>query len=641
MKGSGGSDVGGTGSSVPSTSGFGPWEDTLQTCILYNYGKDYRNVNYKTGLWPAEIKTYDSLTDIAVVKFNKICTTNDNGDTGWFNIDNVNNKAMFISPEAFWILWQILPYDASNNPLPTRTYGSFVPVSSDTGMVGTTWNESASSNDKSLNTLYANKWSIAQSGGSIYEQNIDFGFGVFDEEEQPDGGYCGIDMITKAVWNPIKLDGLITTDEIQPNTTLGLFGMADNPLLTNTINIDLAGGSNPPFCVLKFEDKVSEPITEFKAQPNSLNPFLVDFTWETSVEDFWYGFLMLSDSSLDNQYTHSLVHIPLDEDGTRTPTGSTTSTAGIVRHNILSLENDSIKAYRYREADSGTSSGFKESTSSAVGSTTVNDIEGLSGWCKKFTDNTNSYIELDFDGGDNDFDTGGGSNEFSLIVHIIPDNTPAADEYIISKEGEYDIWLDSSGNVNARLFQGDAAAASPNDTIPPLLLRGSAIIPMDGQTPTCIIVTLDTNLRANNAKLFINGKLEDQSGLALTAGSPNNWQIGKVLFNSRTNEEFYIGRRFYGVLDPQGVYESNNFDGKIEEVVIYDKVIYPVSPENRSFTYNPILKEMTEATSASSKSYIARLFMKDYHNIRGTTRDQVCASGQLSFRKAGFELDTS
>tara|TARA_Y100000034_G_scaffold113364_1_gene148317 strand:- start:5200 stop:10509 length:5310 start_codon:yes stop_codon:yes gene_type:complete len=561
----------------------------------------------------------------------------------WLDDSMIKHTPMFVSPEAFWVIWQIIPWSNdgggfSATSLPGRKYDSVVPVSSDAGMVGMTWNESSVSDSYATGTLYANKWSIAGTGTSIYEQNTDYGYGVYDEEEQPDGGYAGIDMIMQDVWNPINLDGLITSGDVVPNSTLGLFGMANNPALTytNSMHMALAGNENPPFLLLKFEDKVPEPITKFTVEPNEDNPFLLDFKWEVEAEDLWYGFMHISNTTVNNQYFDSLVHIPLNEDGTKTAAAAAVaSNKGIISYNIFTLAADVIKSYTYSDNSS--------SAADSIGSAVTNDIEGLAGWCKHFTtdisDNddvtyNNSFIEF----GNADFDSGGGGKNFSLIVHIVPDDNPVADEFIISKEGEYDLWLDTSGQVNANIHASlSSAEAAPDITIPPVRLRGVSVIPMDGDTPTCVMITINTELRANNAKMFINGKLEDQSGLSLITGSPNNWQIGAVIAN--TTKDFNIGRRNYETLTPTT--DKNPFDGKLEEIVIYSTTILPISPENQELQFNPLHNEMTSSTSASSKSYIARLFMKDYHNIRGKTRDDICSSGQISFRKAGFALDTS
>ena len=46
-------------------------------------------------------------------------------------------------------------------------------------------------------------------------------------------------------------------------------------------------------------------------------------------------------------------------------------------------------------------------------------------------------------------------------------------------------------------------------------------------------------------------------------------------------------------------------------------------------------KEINNGTPISNN---ARLFIKDYHNIRGSTTSEVAASSPVSFRKAAFRL---
>ena len=73
----------------------------------------------------------------------------------------------------------------------------------------------------------------------------------------------------------------------------------------------------------------------------------------------------------------------------------------------------------------------------------------------------------------------------------------------------------------------------------------------------------------------------------------------------------------------------------------YDKTIYPIIPQNGKFTLEKPLEELVSGSeNSSSKSHTARLFVKDYHNIRGKTTGEVAASSQVSFKKAAFELYT-
>ena len=49
-------------------------------------------------------------------------------------------------------------------------------------------------------------------------------------------------------------------------------------------------------------------------------------------------------------------------------------------------------------------------------------------------------------------------------------------------------------------------------------------------------------------------------------------------------------------------------------------------------------KPLKEISGGVPISYNARLFVKDYHNIRGSTTSEVAASSPTSYRKAAFNL---
>lgn len=80
------------------------------------------------------------------------------------------------------------------------------------------------------------------------------------------------------------------------------------------------------------------------------------------------------------------------------------------------------------------------------------------------------------------------------------------------------------------------------------------------------MLTVDTTLSAGNVKLFVNGKLEAQSGVATTSGSTTAWKIGQNIHGGTS--ELYIGNSASS--------GSNGFAGLIEEVVVYKKCLYPV-----------------------------------------------------------------
>jgi len=157
----------------------------------------------------------------------------------------------------------------------------------------------------------------------------------------------------------------------------------------------------------------------------------------------------------------------------------------------------------------------------------------------------------------------------------------------------------------------------------------SSAIPVDGVTPSAIIVTVDTSLKTGNVKLFINGHLHDESGPRLNAGpgtGGDNWDTS----GTGAPVNIYVGTGAFKV-----GHSTDSFHGNIEEVVVYNKCLYPVAPRDESFV---LKKPLQEISNASPLSYSARLFIKDYHNIRGGSTNEVAASPSVSYKKAAFRL---
>ena len=74
----------------------------------------------------------------------------------------------------------------------------------------------------------------------------------------------------------------------------------------------------------------------------------------------------------------------------------------------------------------------------------------------------------------------------------------------------------------------------------------------------------------------------------------------------------------------------------MEEFVYYPHVIYPINPADGTFTWSKPVSDIDD--DGKPISYFARLFVKDYHNIRGTSVEEVGMSPTLTIHKAGVEL---
>ena len=89
-------------------------------------------------------------------------------------------------------------------------------------------------------------------------------------------------------------------------------------------------------------------------------------------------------------------------------------------------------------------------------------------------------------------------------------------------------------------------------------------------------------------------------------------------------------------------YATNGFDGAIEEVCLWDRTIDFVVPSSGKIKYSKPFKEIESGqTRSMSNTLYSRLFIKDYHNIRGKSEKEVTASPLVGIRKSAFALNTS
>lgn len=599
---------------------------------------------------------------------------------------------LWIGPEKYWVGFMIRNqegYSATTvGTLPNKSYESLCIVSPSGGerddyqdnlasgaqqsakypawgTPGATYRESTYNADKvsGIRGAYINNWSPTPNmnpSETIYDLQ-DFGHGAAKEDtSQTDlennvvGGYAGKFIPRTGQINKIKIPKLFDTGEskkegdtvdisIQPES-------ANNPSILSISSID--NGTLPkPFLLTVFEDEKPANPTDFKVVPYEKDAFYPEFQWSASDSDLWYGFIIIDDRPINNQYHHSLLHVPLDED-LRTVASSYDNTKG---HYYASTSSPAVYGHRYENtsvypsgvhvSDALSSAGTEKV--SAVGVKLYDNEEGLAGNTKMFNDSDGTYAQFNFNvtAGSSDFSYP--VDEMSVLVHITPTSW-GANRYICAfnepsdtttTKDSWGIYLDASGQINAFVSAASGATHQTNY----LLLKSTTKVPIDG-TPTSIILTVDTQLHSGNVKLYINGRLEDQTGLRGTLTSDgNNWPTDAdslggqdIFYDTNGTEDLFIGAK-----SQNGGAGQNSFEGKIEEFVWYDKCIYPVTPQNGKYVLEKPLEELVAgSTAASSKSYVARLFIKDYHNIRGKTTGEVAASSQLSWKKAAFELYT-
>ena len=512
---------------------------------------------------------------------------------------------MWISPELYWLVFQT---DADGG-VPERGYESVVlldtsPASTSGGKgLGTTYNE-FSFFASGGSTAYNNGWSIELDGSNTVLEDKDYGYHSLSEtgEEAPaQRGYVEeftVDLEGTDTVNTVELDNLMLHhSDLSASGERGLDRiclMIQPKTQTSEQELNIYSSKDStttkrPRLIVKYKDELPS-VKDFTVKPNKENSFYPEFNWNCGDDDLWYGFISVDTVNIYNQYHNAIIHYPFNE------VGAHKSAATAPTEKISGL------------------------TTGITGP--LHNAEGLAGY------------SLEFDGGDDfvECNTGAGSDptsacttEMSAVVHIIPDNTSDL-QYIIAQTNgpveKFHLLKNTSNQIEARVHYG--AGSNYVDLV------SSSVVITDGQTPTSIILTVDTTLKYGNIKLFINGKLEDSSGMSTTTGGVNNWKIGNNIHGG--NSALYIGNNNA---------KSDGFDGKIEEVVVYKKCLYPVSPKEDSFVFTKPLKEVSSSNNASSQSYIGKIFLKDYHNIRGSLPKEVATTSTVSWRKAGFALDES
>ena len=527
--------------------------------ILYRYNDNYagqENTNWFT------VKIEHINYETGVIQLNKDIS----GSLRTYDMSNhtKNSGHWFISPKAYWVYMHFFNIDSSDNLLDNKSYGTVHSIISDHtegahnspyNTAGFTWNEFLRSDTATSD----NAWDLNfLTEDSSVVLDVDFGFGSIADEDSTHKNHTKNGFINRvstdtAETKYLDLSPLITVG----NNNLGndiAIGMIHSvtQTSTNTYEANVATASNTtkagsasavlskvPQLLTQFFDTLPEAPT-LAVKPNEINNFLVDFEWEVSDEDLWYGLLLVDTQYIDNQYTGAILHFPLNESfgGAGSGHGGAVYGATTVAENIVGTKAD---------AYGGSSGDFPVTL----------DAEGLAGFSYRFTGETGGQTSriqrwLSIDGAAGDVNKL--TDKMSIIMHIVPEDTDI--RYLIDIDDKVEMWLDVNNKVQVRIYY-DASGSTSDEYVE----LSSNTIPADGELPTCVIVTFDKYLKSGNCKLFINGVLVDQSGTAITIANAldrNNWLLNQDL-GGRLNR-LMIGA-------PGGTSTSaaySGFEGKIE-----------------------------------------------------------------------------
>jgi len=522
---------------------------------------------------------------------------------------------LFISPYKYWVygVIQNWSYSASAQSIvlmPAKTYSSALCTIGDGtsnnhygAAFGATWNEYLYNDAPSITGSYENSWTHDPDDDDTILDIRDYGFGTYEEETET-GGFISKSIPKSRAYNQFKMPKIFEVDStIEPGDDVHFVLDSLDPdskhevIFYNNLSSAPSGVTlndnqtdRLPYSLTVFEDKLPE-TPSLSVVPYENDPYLPEFRFSADDDDLWYGFMIIDSKPVNTQYHDAILHLPLNDAGSH---GEHPSTVPV------------NKAFK-NNTDGGTTT----ETAGMSDSGQLHDIEGLAGNCMRF-DGNNDFVKYNPSSGDTLQQL---TSEASWVAHFVTDNGAAGVNYIIESP-QCDLLIDAdTGIITTHVY----SAASEFVTLT------SPAITMDGETPCNAIVTFDKNLKSGNVKLYIDGKLVDQSGLVTAAGPSDgqkpNWDKGDDLHSS--TGDFTVGR------------STTSFDGRIEEVVVYKKCIYPVAPSDEKFV---LTKNLTELSNGSPVSYSARLFMKDYHNIRGGSSTDVATSPTVSYRKAAFRL---
>jgi len=598
----------------------------------------------------------------------------------------------FISPERYWIFGEIYNYDAEGNSLPMKTYDSVIMTdfrmdSESVGSADFTTNDIGASYSEFTVTdgiVDINEWDLTLgAAGGVLESKEDFGHGAYNWDEAGGGGYVAkwvpeLSFDRSAQYNLIDISGYPV---VPAGESVYLWCFPQQESSTSTINISTfndTSNARKPFLLTVYDDQIpAHP--KLSVKPYKEDGFIPQFNWDSSEDDLWYGLLFIDNSQINNQYHNYLYYIPLNEDltgyadsqyasnifldrydGTMsnpsdylfTETASINSTARVIHTadsrivDGVSVSGTGIPDGCYVDVISSTSFDLRNDPDThdtlvnatqtigtggsghtlTFGGTAEDRYDGLAGHSKRFSNATGNILKW------TGAQTGvGDGNKFSFICHVIPDRGTISEETYIAYQNstvDNDIdysWflaLDSQGRVKLSI-QGRYGSTNTNTVTE---LTSATILPRDNESPTMICWTLDNELIGSNVKLFINGILEASSGLLKTANTNSTNQWGTDVVIDTQSSDFFLGGYHTGTKADKA------FSGKIEEIVAYTDVIYPVNPKDGEFIWRKPVKDFT-GDKATPLSYVSRLFIKDYHNIRGRSTSDVAVSSPVSYMK--------
>ena len=525
------------------------------------------------------------------------------GFSYWWNT-NFNLTMATISPYAYWFNLALLNVETSadwgssfgdvshsgTKVLQSRAYDGIVPVTGgDTA--GTTFNEFLFNDG-----VYANKWNISfvDSANSIVDLNTDYGYGSLAGTTNPDSvpdsdggvGRVARDYVVSGQ-NYINMGSYAYVTKPAFNTPFNFLIRPTYMNLYNGLyrcNINTKDAtSDESHVIYGIEDPIPE-VEDFVVSPiidvaNITDPSMMSDMTKSNSTDVVFKW---REQGPDINYRMLWVDESLIENKYH-------------KANFISpLNSPDVSGNKWY---SSASDYINDTNSNGFIGGIIPDIEGAQGWASKYDSNslsTGVYTS-----------TLGSTGEFTFNIQIKPSG---GSSFLTNNRA----FFFASGNSSNNTFTGYISTAGKvviQMNTAAVTLTSTTSFACDGKQPLAIVVTYNKTLDSNNLKLYINGRLEDTKDYTAD-------------FLGATGQKVMFGISLV----------LNAFKGHIEEATFHTKAAY-VPTNNRSFKLNTA--KLADMTSGVSKSYQSRLFVYDYHNIRGPSPTQVCRSNTAAWKITG------
>jgi len=579
--------------------------------VLNPYNKDEQYILFIVG-FPVSTAYYRILTlrdGVSSVDENNVVTFNESVVSG-STTQPIGQETMlpylYLSPYKYWINLNTKG-DQDYKP---RTYTGVTLVNnnmsgasaSPSSITGTTYNEAVytwkNSNTGSvgLSAPYENAWQFLfdpdSESAMILKQ--DFGYGAYNVETKT-GGYLSYCTPAIDTYNYMDIGSLLVDRSVQERGTYNLLLRqipSNYPTNVKLIGDEYSSTNTDQFKPTYIFEYIDDTpfVNSFSVEPaysildgntnlydlGTENLNAVKFKWDMEDDDIWYQIIFIDNNgTIENKYQNAKLWIPCNEEPTTLTTKPT------------------INWYNQIANTSGTAT---------VGANVRSFIDGVQGYSPKISGNSAGTQSIQIANGDNNAFKD--LTEYTMSVHVTFDSSEKGSNTIVLGQGVFNHLIALRKNSSDIIeFQHSNGSQSSTAT-------GSTVIRCDGKTVYSIIVTYKYQSEAGpDLQLFVDGTLDGY--------------VTDAVSQSTSTDNFDLG--YYTASLPGG---TNYFQGRIEEFVLWDKQ-YIVANGNE-YIYNTA--DLDDLTSSSINTWSAKLFVFDYHNIRGKTYREVGSSKNISWR---------